>query len=187
MKCDPICTDRINSFALVSYIPGALGDFLDGLRKELVAACNPHAHVTLLTPRPLDCDFDSGKEALAQRLDAFVPFQIDLLGVELFASTNVIYLGIGKGRTEMEEMHKTLNSGPLWFDEPYPYHPHVTLAQGLDASAVPEMLEYAKRRWQESAPARSFAVDTLTFVQNTVENRWVDLLAVELTPVRVRR
>src|SRR4051812_21776791 len=110
MKCDPICTDRINSFALVSYIPGALGDFLDGLRKELVAACNPHAHVTLLTPRPLDCDFEAGREALAQRLDAFVPFRIDLLGVELFASTNVIYLAVGKGRTELEDMHKTLNS-----------------------------------------------------------------------------
>ena len=73
------------------------------------------------------------------------------------------------------------------FEEPFPYHPHVTLAQGLDPSVVAEMYEFAKRRWQEGTPAHSFAVDRLTFVQNTVENYWIDLTELELTPVRVRR
>ena len=30
MFCDPDISDRINSYALVSYIPGRLGDFITG-------------------------------------------------------------------------------------------------------------------------------------------------------------
>ena len=39
MRCDPAMTDRINSFALVSYIPGRLGDFITRLREDLVRGC----------------------------------------------------------------------------------------------------------------------------------------------------
>jgi hypothetical protein len=53
MLCDPSSMDRINMFALVSYVPGRLGEFLDRLREELVTGCKAHSHVTLLPPRPL--------------------------------------------------------------------------------------------------------------------------------------
>jgi hypothetical protein len=38
-----------------------------------------------------------------------------------------------------------------------------------------EVFEWAQRKWQDEAPSHSFLVDTLTFVQNTVGNRWLDL------------
>ena len=54
MNCGPKNdADRMNLYALVSYIPGALGEFLDRLREELVAGCDPHAHITALPPRPI--------------------------------------------------------------------------------------------------------------------------------------
>ena len=40
MQCDPPGTDRINSFSLVSYLPGQLGEFLTALRRELIADCS---------------------------------------------------------------------------------------------------------------------------------------------------
>src|SRR3954449_9213128 len=41
-------------FALVSYIPGRLAEFLDRLRCELSPGCRLRAHVTILPPRPVD-------------------------------------------------------------------------------------------------------------------------------------
>jgi 2'-5' RNA ligase len=187
MTCDPIETDRINLFALVSYIPGELGDFLDRLREELVAGCNPHAHVTVLPPRPLHCDVETNKRTIEEAIDGFSPFRAVIEGVRLFQQSNVIYAALGRGRKELEDMHRALNTRCLWFDEPYKYHPHVTLAQGLDPAIVPAVFELATRRWKESAPARSFVVDALTFVQNTGGNRWIDLARYELTAVRVPR
>ena len=49
----PSLEERLNVFALVVYIPGPLGVFLDELRRELVPHYNPHAHVSVLPPRPL--------------------------------------------------------------------------------------------------------------------------------------
>ena len=40
-------------FALVSYIPDPLGAFLDDLRLKLAPKCKPHAHITILPPRPI--------------------------------------------------------------------------------------------------------------------------------------
>jgi len=53
MYTDPAAWDRINSFALVSYIPEPLAGFLDRLRQELVPDCFLRAHVTILPPRPI--------------------------------------------------------------------------------------------------------------------------------------
>ena len=48
---------RLNIFALVIYIPDPLGGFLDDLRRELTPGCNPHAHISVLPPRPLNVDW----------------------------------------------------------------------------------------------------------------------------------
>lgn len=187
MICDPIDEDRINLFALVSYIPGALGEFLDALREELVTGCQPHAHVTILPPRPVTGDLPANCRTIEDQLDGFGPFQVDLTGVQIFEKSNVIYAALDQGRAKLVAMHAALDVKGLRFKENFVYHPHVTLAQELDPAAVPEFLELAKRRWQESAHARSFPVDTLTFVQNTAGNSWIDLVEFNLAVVRVRR
>ena len=56
MFCDPDMSDRINSYALVSYIPGRLGDFITKLRQDLIAGCVAQSHVSILPPRPLQVD-----------------------------------------------------------------------------------------------------------------------------------
>jgi hypothetical protein len=73
-----------------------------------------------------------------------------------------------------------MNTGVLHFDEPFDYHPHVTLAQGFDPVALPEIYERAVARWKESAPPSLVTIETVTFVQNTAGNIWVDLEECEL-------
>jgi 2'-5' RNA ligase len=188
MNCDPNNdTDRINLYALVSYIPGALGDFLDRLREELVMGCDPHAHITVLPPRPVARDHKSSLSIIESRIEEFSPFQVEITGIKLFPVTNVIYASIGTGCQEMVELHDTLNIGALKFDEPFKYHPHITLAQNVDPADVFKLRELAERRWQESAPTNKFVVDTLTFVQSTAANQWIDLMSYELGAARSRR
>src|SRR6266436_165187 len=125
---------RINLFALVVYIPDPLAGFLDDLRKELVADCLPRAHVTILPPRPLQAG-QAGTDAAIEQArtvaGGFAPFDIATGEVEIFPTTDVIYIGIQSGERELREMYRALNHGPLAFREPFSYHPHITLAQGL--------------------------------------------------------
>jgi 2'-5' RNA ligase len=168
--------DAINSFALISYLPEPLAGFLDSLRCELVPRCQAKTHVTVLPPRPLAEGLpDRAWRDLNDSLEAFPPFRVELTSIEVFQGTNVIYLSVGAGYRELEKMHTALNRGPLEFVEPFEYHPHVTLAQQLLPEQVESTIALARRRWREFPYSHSFMVDRLTFVQNSVENRWSDL------------
>lgn len=165
----------INSFALVSYLPEPLAGFLDRLRTELVAQCRARAHVTVLPPRPILSPSDDAWREAVDRLHDFEPFRVELGRVEVFPVTQVLYLSVIAGHTDLKALHQALNKGRLGFDEPFPYHPHVTLAQDLEPHQVAAAFDLAAARWREFAHSRAFTVDRLTFVQNTLENRWTDL------------
>jgi 2'-5' RNA ligase len=170
----------INSFALVSYFIDPLAEFLDRLRKELESESLSKAHVTVLPPRPLECAPEEAWRELAQGLRDLHPFRIELGEIEIFPVTNVIYLSMARGGAELKRLHEKLNSGCLAFEEPFPYHPHVTLAQDLGPVAVEPAAALAAARWREFAHKTSILIDRLTFVQNTLGNRWTDLHAFRL-------
>ena len=172
----------VNSFALISYLPEPMARFLDSLRCELVPQCQARTHVTVLPPRPLNTGVaEDAWTDLNDLLDDFSPFRVELRDIEVFPCTNVIYLSVGAGYRDLETMHGALNRGPLKFAEPFAYHPHVTLAQNLLPEQVEEAAQLAKSRWNEFPRSHSFMVDHLTFVQNTLENRWLDLAGRDLT------
>jgi 2'-5' RNA ligase len=177
--------DLINSFALVTYIPGRLGEFLDDLRREL-APCLPRAHVTILTPRPLSVTPEEAWSFMYPLIKDFPSFEVRTGGVDIFHTTSVIFVEVRAGKAELRQMHDRLNRGPSAFDEPYPYHPHITLAQELDPNQVTEVYETAKRRWAEYKGERSFSADSVTFVQNTTQNHWVDLATCPLGVPSIR-
>jgi 2'-5' RNA ligase len=173
--CDGV-GNAINSFALISYLPEPLAGFLNSLRCELVPRCQAKTHVTVLPPRPLATGLpETAWNDLNDALNTFPPFRVELNSVEIFEGSNVIYLSIGAGYRELEKMHAALNRGPLQLDEPFEYHPHVTLAQQLLPEQVEAAVAHARSRWREFPYSHSFTVDRLTFVQNTEENRWADL------------
>lgn len=176
----------INSFALVSYLADPLAGFLDRLRAELVADCRAKAHVTVLPPRPLLTTTDEAWRELVDGVHDFHPIRVELGRVEVFPETQVLYLSVTAGHAELKRLHHTLNKGCLHFEEPFTYHPHVTLAQDLEMHQVASAVDLAVARWREFTHPRAFIVDRLTFVQNTLENRWVDLSGCCLsTPVTI--
>lgn len=185
---------RINSFALVSYLPGPLAELLDEIRHDFAPESRAKAHVTILPPRPLiespgEAPGEAVAEAMEQlraRLQEFPPFKVDFGEIEVFEGTQVIYVSILNGFAELERMHSALNTGRVAFQEPYPYHPHVTIAQELAREDVHNAAQFARWRWSEFKHSRSAWIDRLTFVQNTLENCWTDLAMLNLGSPVVR-
>jgi 2'-5' RNA ligase len=186
--CDPGGDDLvpINSYALVTYIPDPLGRFLDELRRELVPGCVPRAHVTVLPPRPLTVSPQLAWEELCERLRDSAPFDIEADGLRVFEQSTVLYIDLREGRDELVRLHEILSGGRLAFVEPYHYHPHITLAQEFAPVPVSLLLDQAQRRWDSFAGERRFPVESVTFVQNTAQNRWVDLAQLTLGAVPCR-
>jgi 2'-5' RNA ligase len=175
MYNDPAAWDRINSFALVSYIPEPLAGYLDRLRQELVPNCFLRAHVTILPPRPISSSPEAAWKTVQTLAPRFAPFEVEMTQVEVFPVSDVIHIGIGRGREDLERLHAELNVEGLKFAEPYPYHPHITLAQDLKGDEVDELARVARVRWAESQVPKIFRVEQVFFVQNTRRKQWLDL------------
>ena len=182
MPCQSNGEDLVNCFSLVTYIPDPLRKFLDDLRRELVPGCVPAAHLTILPPRPLSGTTAEAIETISSRISDFSPFEIETGEVLVFPISDVVYLSIKEGSNELLPMYKSLNVGPLEYQEPFPYHPHITLAQGLTRALSVELAAVARRRWSAYAYQRVFPVESLAFVQNTTRNLWVDLAHFQLHP-----
>jgi 2'-5' RNA ligase len=176
---------RLNVFALVIYIPDPLGRFLDDLRTELVPGCNPHAHVSVLPPRPIAVDWQVASEQVKECAGNWAPFDIVLERICIFPVTNVIYLELGQGADEMFRIHAAMNSRALKFDEPFAYHPHITLAQEIPPAEVANVNRRAQELWDGYTGPRSFRADRTAFVQNTLGNCWIDLAEFSLGAVAV--
>jgi len=172
-------------YALVLYVPDPLGSFLDELRLEMVPGCNPHAHISVLPPRPLPVDPQAAIEDARTIVAGFPPFEIELGHIEVFPVTDVIYISVEAGTPQLQQMHRALNEGALAGEEPFPYHPHLTLAQELDFGQVLPLFDLASRRWREFQGRRAFRAECTVFVRNTGGKRWIDLAEGPLRAVPV--
>ena len=166
---------RLNVFALVIYIPDPLGRFLDDLRRDLVPGCNPHAHVSVLPPRPLAVEWPVAGEQVREISGNWTPFEIKLGRVRMFPVTNVIYIELAEGGPEMFRIHDAMNANALAFNEPFAYHPHITLAQEIPPANVAAVHQRAQDLWEAYEGPRSFSASRAAFVQNTLVNCWIDL------------
>jgi len=176
---------RQNMFALVMYIPDPLGRFFDDLRREIVPQYNPHAHVSVLPPRPLSGSWVAASDQARALTQGWAPFDLELATVQVFPATDVIYIEIGTGAAELRRLHAAMNTGVLAFEEPFEYHPHITLAQEVPHEQVPGFAALARRRWAEYRGRRGFRAERAAFVQNVGDNCWVDLAEYSLGAVTV--
>ena len=177
---------RLDVYALVIYIPDPLGGFLDDLRLELVPGCNPHAHVSVLPPRSLSVPWQVAGEQVRACAENWSPFAVELSAIRMFPVTNVIYIELARGAGELHRMHTKMNQAALEFNEPFEYHPHITLAQELAPDRIEEVNRRAEQRWREYSGPRSFRAERAAFVRNTMGNHWEDLAEFSLGPVAVR-
>lgn len=179
MDLPPGSPEPSNVYALVTYLPEPLGSFLNQLRAELVPGCDLRAHVTVLPPRPLASEQEAW-EQIRRETRRLAPVMIELGEVEVFPETQVIFLSLRQGSEELHQMHEQLSRNALAFVEPFAYHPHITLAQGLAPEAVSGCRELAARRWGNYCGPRSFQLTTMTFVRSADRLEWLDLGQVEL-------
>ncbi|MBI2687476.1 MAG: 2'-5' RNA ligase family protein [Acidobacteria bacterium] len=177
----------MNQYALVAYIDGKLGEFLYRLRQEIVPACRLRSHVSILPPRPLAGSEADATALLRANSRHHAAFEVSLGAIEVFPITDVIYIDIAGGLTDLHEMHGMMNAEALRYAEPFSYHPHITLTQEISQAEHAGALQLCKARWKEFTGPRQFPVETLTFVQNTSSCGWVDLAEARLEMAGSRR
>ena len=148
---------------------------------KLKPDCKPHAHVTILPPRPLRHDLTDTVHQLADDIRGVAPFRIELGDIEVFEASHVIYLGLARGTAELRQLYGALNCGCLKYTEPFPYHPHITIAQNI----LPPRMRRGWRRSQGNdgrniRGPRAFTVSVLSFVQHVAPSIWADVAALPL-------
>jgi 2'-5' RNA ligase len=176
-------------YALVAYVKGPVGEFVENLRRELHPEL-PHfaAHLTLLPPRPLQGTESAALQVLAGICGQVEPFEVTLGGVESFAPTTpTVYIRVAHAATRVCDLHGQLNTHALAHVEEWPYIPHVTIAKMPSEPAAEHALQIARERWQEYAGSRRILLDRLTFVREDAVNCWVDLAPVPLGGTLVSR
>ena len=179
--------EKTDLFALVAYLPEPLAGFVDAVRDELAPGCRLRAHLTLLPPRELGCGAEAASQEIQRALEHAHSFRVSAREVKVFPDSEVIHIAVEDGLEPLLGLHSQLNQGGCKAPELWCYHPHITLAQGLEPAAVRPAFELATRRWREYSGPRSFAVEHLTFVRRLLEteasaqeNCWVDLRTWEL-------
>jgi len=184
MGCTPENSEAGQLFALLAFVPGALGVYLNSLRSRLVPGCQFKSHVTLLPPRVLGGSASALSEALASRLESVEPFEVGLGPVEVFPATGVIYLGLRTGGDALRQLHAVLAQGEFAYEEPYEFHPHVTLAQDFPLPQSEDLVRSARSLWEEWRGDRSFMLDRVSFVQGADLSTWETVSEHELTRSR---
>jgi 2'-5' RNA ligase len=95
-------------------------------------------HVTLLPPTPVPADsLDDIEAHLQSAASGSTPFVMHLSGTGTFRPTSpVVFIQIARGVSDCELLEAKIRSGPLHRELEFPYHPHVTVAQEIEDSAL---------------------------------------------------
>ncbi|HTV65758.1 MAG TPA: 2'-5' RNA ligase family protein [Bryocella sp.] len=168
-------------YAVVAYVRNPVGIFVEELRRELHPAhTHADAHLTILPPRPLA---GSGQEALKVLTDVTQSvnrFEVTMGDVETFAPvTPTVFLRVARGAYRMRELRERLNRDAFFFNEPWPYMPHLTIAKMDSLEEARKVLEAARRRWLSYSGPRTVSINSLALVKGSGE-RWVDIAKVPL-------
>ncbi|MEU9476363.1 2'-5' RNA ligase family protein [Streptomyces sp. NPDC048191] len=102
-------------------------------------------HVTLLPPTEIDAHGLPGVEAyLTEVAAAGRPFPMRLSGTGTFRPLSpVVYVRVVQGGEDCTLLQQRVRdaSGPLARELQFPYHPHVTVAHGIDEAAMDRAFE----------------------------------------------
>jgi len=168
-------------YALVAYVNGPAGEFVESLRRELHPDL-PHlaAHLTILPPRMLQGTESSALQVVDQVCGQTEPFEVTLGEVCTFAPvTPTVYIQVDFAAC-MCDLHGILNIEALAFEEEWPYIPHMTIAKLAGEAAARHAFQLASERWAGYRGSRRILLESLVFVREESPNCWVDLAQVRL-------
>ena len=128
--------DDLVTIGVVIDIPPPFGPQLQAWRREFgdPLAEEIPAHVTLLPPTEVSPDSSveirGHLEDVAKRTE---PFQIRLQGTDSFRPISpVVFVALAAGASGCDALQQAIRQGPLARELPFPFHPHVTVAQHLN-------------------------------------------------------
>ncbi len=110
------------------------------------AATNVPAHVTIMPPLAVaQKDRESVFEHLRKVAKRHRPFKITVRGSGSFLPVSpVVFLNVAGGARDCEDLADDIRSGPLEYNLRFPYHAHITLAQGVSERRLDAALELGK-------------------------------------------
>lgn len=125
-------------------------------------------HVTLLPPTEVDPEaLAEIGEHLAKVAAESTPFRMRLGGTGTFLPISpVVFVQIAQGITQVVELESKVRSGVLDRTLQFPYHPHVTVAHGLDE----ERLEFAMK--DLAGYQAEFGLDRLKLYEQRPAGDW---------------
>ncbi|BDZ59028.1 phosphoesterase [Barrientosiimonas endolithica] len=126
-------------------VPAPFGEQLQEARRRAgdpLADAVP-SHVTLMPPTPLarvgEPEFTEHLRAVAGSAE---PFRMTLQGTGTFRPVSpVVFVAVAEGIAPCERLEAMVRSGPVHRDLEFPYHPHVTIAHGVDEAALDRAFE----------------------------------------------
>jgi 2'-5' RNA ligase len=163
-------------YAVVAYVRSPVGIFVEELRREMHPAhTHADAHITILPPRPLIGSEEAALQLLKEVCRVSTPFEVAMGDVETFIPvTPTVFLRVARGAYRLRELHERLNRGPLEFQEPWPYMPHLTIVKMDTVEEASKVVEISRQRWREYKDNRTVQIESLTLVKGTRE-RWVNM------------
>ena len=95
-------------------------------------------HVTLLPPTLVESsELSEIEEHLLKVVSAHPKFVMQLRGTATFRPNSpVVFVALSEGISACELLSEAIRTGPLERDLPFPYHPHVTVAQDVPDDAL---------------------------------------------------
>ena len=170
-------------YAVVCYLDGELAAFVESLRRELAPEqAHLRAHITLLPPRRLEISEDQAGgfvRGIAES-SAAVPVTLGEKPDTFLPVSPTIYFPIATGAERLCDLHSRLNAGALLATEPWPYVPHVTVANLPNPGQTRSDLQLCAARWKNYSGPRRFLVNQLVVVREEPSGRWLDLARFSL-------
>jgi len=96
------------------------------------------AHITLLPPTLVASDrLPMIERHLRRTVSGCGPFEVHLRGSGTFRPVSpVTFVQVAAGIGPCEQLESRIRTGPLFRPLPFPFHPHVTVAQNVEASVL---------------------------------------------------
>jgi len=167
-------------YALVSYVRGPVGEFVENLRRELhPAMAHMPAHLTILPPRELSRSEASALEYLGEACSHVIPFDVELGNIETFLPTTpTVFIQVKRAAYRMRELHDQLGK-MLCCNESWPYIPHLTIVKTEVDKDAQRAFALAHERWAQFEGKRLVHLEELMFVRES-DGQWQDLAPVPL-------
>lgn len=130
----------ITTIGVCIAVPEPYGRLLQECRADFgdPAAYAIPTHVTLLPPTEVErADLPGFRRHLAQVAARGRCFLMRLHGTDTFRPASpVVYIRVAEGGAACAQLQERVRSGPVERELQFPYHPHVTVAHGIDDAAM---------------------------------------------------